>query len=179
VGLALSRGLVTAMGGSLTVRSTLDEGSTFTVELAHTDAPDERAESIDARRTDTGIARPHVVLYIEDNVANLRLVQRILAGQPELTLISAMQGSLGVALAKQHQPSVILLDLHLPDLSGEEVFRLLQADPATRAIPVVVVSADATPGRTRRLLEMGVSEYLTKPLDLDLFRSVINQLCAD
>src|SRR5207253_1990112 len=76
LGLALSRGLVTAMGGSLTVRSTLDEGSTFTVELAHTDAPDERAESIDARRTDTGIARPHVVLYIEDNVANLRLVQR-------------------------------------------------------------------------------------------------------
>jgi CheY-like chemotaxis protein len=178
LGLALSKGLVEAMGGSVTVRSIPDEGSTFTIGLELTEGqhpPDDDPSELAAN---TAFSQSHTVLYIEDNGANVRLVQRIFADRPELTVISAMQGRLGIDLAKQHRPSVILLDLHLPDLPGEEVFRQLQADPETNTIPVVVMSADATPGRVRRLLAMGVRDYITKPIDLDLFRTVVSQLCA-
>jgi CheY-like chemotaxis protein len=179
LGLALSKGLVEAMGGFLTVRTAPGAGSTFTVDLALTEPQDQRLESLSRARHEMTLTRSHTLLYIEDNLANLRLVQRILADRGELSVLPAMQGRLGIDLAKEHRPSVILLDLHLPDLPGEEVLRQLQAEPETSSIPVVVMSADATPGRVRRLLAMGVSEYLTKPLDLDLFRSVVNRLCAD
>ncbi|MGZ7041804.1 MAG: ATP-binding protein [Thermoanaerobaculia bacterium] len=178
LGLALSKGLVEAMGGSVTVRSIPNEGSTFTIDLALTEGQDPPDDDPSELAANTAFSQSHTVLYIEDNGANVRLVQRIFADRPELTVISAMQGRLGIDLAKQHRPSVILLDLHLPDLPGEEVFRQLQADPETNTIPVVVMSADATPGRVRRLLAMGVRDYITKPIDLDLFRSVVSQLCA-
>jgi len=106
------------------------------------------------------------VLYIEDNLSNLRLLERILARRPGVTLLSAMQGSRGIELARDHQPDLIILDLHLPDLPGSDVLARLSADPRTRGIPVVILSADATPGQIKRLLEQGAREYLTKPLDI-------------
>jgi len=116
------------------------------------------------------------VLYIEDNPSNLKLVQRILDQQrPGVELIPAMQGQLGLDLASEHRPDLILLDLHLPGMRGDEVLRRLRKEQATRRIPVVVVSADATPGQTERLLAAGAQLYLTKPIDVKEFLKVLDR----
>lgn len=87
-----------------------------------------------------------------------------------------MTGGLGLELARDHRPDVILLDQHLPDVSGEVVLQRLKADPELRLIPVVIVSAEATPGRVRRMLDRGASDYLTKPLDIPRFLHVLERL---
>ena len=101
-------------------------------------------------------------------------MQRILRKRPAMELMPAMQGGLGIDLARQHQPELILLDLHLPDMGGEEVLAALQADPATQDIPVIVMSGDARPSRVDRLREQGVRGYLSKPIDLGEFLEVID-----
>jgi CheY-like chemotaxis protein len=106
------------------------------------------------------------VLYVEDNVSNVRLVEHVLARRPEVRLLVAMAGGVGVELAKEHQPDLVLLDMNLPDLSGEVVLQRLRAEPRTRGIPVVIISADATPGQVERLLAAGAADYLTKPFDV-------------
>ena len=116
----------------------------------------------------------HLVLYVEDNPANVRVVELALAHRPGVRLISALQGGLGADLAAQHRPDLILLDLHLPDLGGEEVLRRLRDDPNTRDTPVVVLSADATPRQVSRLRSAGAADYLTKPLDLRNLLRVID-----
>lgn len=113
------------------------------------------------------------LLYIEDNQSNLTLVEWILEREADLALIPAMQGRLGLELAHEQQPDVIVLDLHLPDMPGEAVLQCLQADVATRRIPVVVLSADASEKRIKRLLGLGARNYLTKPLDVAHFLEVI------
>lgn len=115
------------------------------------------------------------VLYIEDNLSNLELVQRILARQPGLHLLTATQGREGLDLARQHRPRVILLDVHLPDLSGDEVLRRLKGEGSLAGIPVIVISADATAVQRMRLLSLGAREYLTKPLDIRTFLAVLEQ----
>jgi len=115
------------------------------------------------------------LLYIEDNLANLSLIETILSERPEIELRSALQGRLGLDLAWEHRPDLILLDLHLPDISGEEVLRRLQNEPRTREIPVIVISADATPGTIERLMGAGARGYLPKPLDVDLFLSTVDE----
>ena len=118
------------------------------------------------------------LLYVEDNLANLSLVETILLPRPQWRVLPALQGRLGLELAAQHRPDVILLDLHLPDLSGREVLRALRADARTADIPVVVISADATP-RTREALEAdGVSAFLTKPLDVRAFLATVERVLA-
>jgi CheY-like chemotaxis protein len=106
------------------------------------------------------------VLHIEDNLSNLKLIERIFEQRPEVEVVAAMHGSLGLELAREHRPSLILLDLHLPDITGEEVLHRLREDPITAAIPVVIVSADATPGQVQRLLASGATAYITKPIDV-------------
>lgn len=173
LGLVLSRRLVQAMDGTLGVESTVGQGSNFWVDLPSVAAPagqplpvldpsPPRLEHWEPART---------VLYIEDNLSNLRLIERALSGQHKVKLMPAMQGRIGLDLARQHRPDLILLDLHLPDIHGAEVLGRLQADPSTRDIPVVVISADATPGQIRRLRAAGAHDYLTKPVDVaKLFR---------
>jgi CheY-like chemotaxis protein/anti-sigma regulatory factor (Ser/Thr protein kinase) len=175
LGLALSRRLVESMGGSLTVESRLGEGTTCTIELPAA-APTEVAITAAPARAETPDG-PHVhgtVLYIEDNLANLRLIDRVVRLRAGVTLLSAMQGRHGLDLARDHRPALILLDLHLPDLPGIDVLTELLADPRTREIPVVVLSADATPNQVSRLLALGARAYLTKPLDVKEFLAVLD-----
>ncbi len=170
IGLALSRQLARAMGGTLDVDTTLGQGSTFWIELALVEAPVERYERLTAGTTPAPIQPPpedrHVVLYIEDNLANLKLVQNLLGRRPNIKIIPAMQGRLGLELAREHHPALVLLDLHLPDIGGDQVLQELRDDPATTSIPVVILSADATPGQVQRLLSAGATAYLTKPFDV-------------
>ena len=115
------------------------------------------------------------ILYIEDNLSNLELVRRVLNRRPGIRLIDAMQGRLGVDLAREHHPDLILLDLHLPDISGTEVLRQVREDPRTNGIPVIVISADATPGQIERLLTDGALAYLTKPLEVKKLLTLLDQ----
>jgi PAS domain S-box-containing protein len=183
LGLALSRRLAEAMGGILDVSSTPGQGSTFWVELAVVEGPVERHDRLNSvptdERTPPTAARRHRVLHIEDNLSNLKLVERILARGPAVEVIPAMQGRIGLDLAGQHQPAVILLDLHLPDMSGEAVLQQLRDDPATAAIPVIILSADATPGQVQRLVAAGALAYLTKPLDARELLRLLDQTLAD
>lgn len=118
-------------------------------------------------------------LYIEDNRSNLELVQRTLARRPEVTLLVATQGQPGLEMARTEAPDLILLDLHLPDMSGEEVLRRLRETPQTREIPVMVISADAIPEQIERLLAAGAQAYLTKPLDVKQFLSLLDQILGE
>lgn len=171
LGLALSKRLVEAMNGSIGVESEVGRGSTFWVELPLTESPFERLIQVG----DKGVApasreapvQPRTVLYIEDNLTNFRLIEHIMAVRPGIKLLPAMQGWVGLDLARQHRPDIALVDLHLPDIQGDEVLRRLQADSRTRGIPVIIISADATPGEVERLLAAGASAYLTKPIDTE------------
>jgi signal transduction histidine kinase len=176
IGLALSRRLAEAMGGRLDVATEVGRGSTFWVELPLVEGPVERWERLGgqpARASDNGdgtetgpIRVRSRVLHIEDNLANVKLVERILGDREDIEVIAAMHGRLGLELAHELRPALVLLDLHLPDVSGDEVLRELRDDPATASIPVVIVSADATPGQIQRLTAAGAMAYLTKPLDV-------------
>jgi signal transduction histidine kinase len=167
LGLALSKSLVEAMGGTLRVQSQQGVGSTFSIELAMVPAPSVAhvGPAVVEAPVSDGAPRARKILYIEDNLSNLALVEGILSRRVGTTVLSAMQGRVGIALARDHQPDLILLDRHLPDISGDEVFRLLRDDPLTRKIPVIVLSADALPSRMRLFQDAGVP-YLTKPLDV-------------
>jgi CheY-like chemotaxis protein len=179
LGLALSKRLAEAMGGKLQGESTLGEGSSFWVELPITEGQqliEAQTTSPTELRTDVGSGPRGTVLYVEDNLSNAKLVQRILEQRrPGVELVEAMQGRLALDLARQHHPDLILLDLHLPDLSGAEVLRLLGRDSTTADIPVVVVSADATRSQVERLLEAGALDYVTKPIDVAALLAIVDQ----
>jgi signal transduction histidine kinase len=180
LGLAISRRLVEAMDGEVGVESVEGEGSAFWVELPYTNAPSVTAISDGAAPpgppADPSSGPVATVLYVEDNLSNLELMKAILAFWPGITLVPAMQGSLGLILAQEHRPDLILLDLNLPNMHGDEVLERLRDDIRTRGVPVAVVSADATPTQRQRSLALGARAYLTKPLDvkqlLDLLEEV-------
>jgi signal transduction histidine kinase/CheY-like chemotaxis protein len=181
VGLALSRRLAQAMGGTVEVASTYGEGSRFWVQLPVAQDPLEGHDELDGATLDP-VDAPMVrseqrrkILYIEDNPSNLRLVERLLGRRSDVEVISAMQGRMGLALAREHRPALILLDLHLPDIDGDQILRQLRDDPLTATTPVVIVSADATERQIDRLLAEGALAYLTKPLVLRELLSVLSQ----
>ncbi len=179
LGLALSKGLVEAFGGSLGVESAVGEGSTFWMELlvATTSTTFNESDTLDLESgVDDSLnsTRPATLLYIEDNVGNVRLIERLLHHRPNIRLVTTLLGSNGFELAEQHRPDLILLDVHLPDLPGIEVLGQLQRDERTADIPVVMLSADASQEQIRRFDEAGARDYLTKPLDLQNFLSLLD-----
>jgi CheY-like chemotaxis protein len=180
VGLALSRGLAEAMGGHLDIESTSGRGSTFWVEFPIVESPVEMYE-IAIRRTtrpdDVG-SGALTVLHIEDNLANVDLVERVLAQRPDITVVPAMLGRLGIELARRHHPILILLDLNLVDLPGAEVLQILRGDPVTADIPVAIISADAMPRQVQRLMSSGAVAYLTKPIDIHRLLEVVDDAVA-
>jgi CheY-like chemotaxis protein len=119
------------------------------------------------------------VLYIEDDLVNFTLVERILEYRPALKLLHAARGEIGIELAQIHRPKLILLDLNLPDMHGSEVLRRLQDDPSTAQVPVVVLSAVATPSQIERLLTAGARNYLTKPFEIDPFLAVVDEMISE
>jgi CheY-like chemotaxis protein len=173
LGLALSKRLVESMGGTLGVESQLGRGSTFWLELASTTSPEATTTVAAPKRVRTPSRSSATLLYIEDNLANLRIVERIMSHWPGVRLISALQGSIGLDLARQHRPDLILLDVNLPDVPGDVVLQRLMAEPSTSGIPVVMISADATPGQIQRFRDIGAANYLTKPIDLPQFLALL------
>ncbi|WP_182482606.1 PAS domain S-box protein [Calidithermus roseus] len=179
LGLALSRRLAEAMGGTLGVESEVGVGTTFWLEL-----PLAQAQPVSEEWPLEPLPKPLVLpegeirtlLYIEDNLSNLRLVERLLARWPNVHLISAMQGRLGLELARSLKPDLVLLDLHLPDIAGQEVLSRLKADPQVLGIPVVVVSADASPQQVQGVLARGAVDFLAKPLDIERFHQVLSSV---
>lgn len=183
LGLALSKRIAEAMNGSIGVESDgkPGAGSTFWIELPLADNPIEIFNAIDAQARTSEMRVPGMltrILYVEDNLANLELVQRILLRRSEIELIPCMQGELAFELARVHQPSLILLDLHLPDLPGEQVLKRLRATPELADIPVIVISADASEGLADKLQHLGAQAYLTKPINVRNFLSHVDEVLS-
>src|SRR6266542_3459222 len=168
LGLAISKGLIEAMGGTVKAESEAGAGSAFTIELGLAEPPVDRFEREwgGHEASPRQVTPSRTILYIE----------RIISDRPQIRLLSAMQASLGLELARDHQPDLVLLDLHLPDMAGDEALRRLRQDPTTRTIPVVMISADATQAQIDRLLAAGADEYLTKPLDVKRFLQIVEAM---
>ena len=177
IGLALSKWLVDLMHGEIGVRSVPGQGSTFWVRLGRSDGTPAQAGS-SALRQPPALPRLHgrTALYIEDNAVNQILMEGMLAQRPGLRLHLASLPETGLAMARQLRPDLVLLDIQLPGIDGYEVLRRLRADPATRAIPVVAVSANALPSDLDPAASAGFADYVTKPLDLQRLLAVVDRL---
>jgi signal transduction histidine kinase/ActR/RegA family two-component response regulator len=181
IGLVVTRRLVELMKGQIGVTSSPGVGSVFWIELdtaAPAPAPALVAENpaVAASAPAPAAGQPHLVLYIEDNPANLRLVQEIVGFRSDLRLLSAPDGHFGLSLARGQRPEIILMDLNLPGMTGFEVLAELRRDPATSHIPVIALSANAMPREIERGLSAGFTRYLTKPIDIDKFNEAIDSV---
>jgi CheY-like chemotaxis protein len=177
IGLVVSKRLVELMGGAIGVESTIGVGSVFWIELNATSAP-----HVDvADRTPTAVLQPEVVsgarlrtlLYVEDNPANLSLVEQLVARCSDLRLLSARNGILGIQIARDSLPEVILMDINLPGVNGLEAMKILRDDPLTAHIPVVALSANAMPHDIKKGTEAGFFRYLTKPINVNEFMETV------
>jgi CheY-like chemotaxis protein len=198
LGLALTQKIVQALGGKISVVSVVGKGSRFWVEMPRVDSPDEipgggedglltlfKPESEMAILGEGEQKQPveskwhepsrSKVLYVEDDVANVYLLERIMEVRGGVKLLSAQLGRLGLELASEHQPKLILLDLNLPDLRGEDFLERLRVSPTTSKIPVVAVSGEVGGDRMHRLMELGAVATLTKPYDLSDLLALIDQ----
>ncbi len=173
VGLALSKSLMDMMNGTIEVTSTHGAGSQFSLILPL----DSSATTQSTDRLDLLDTHHHTlersgnildVVYIEDNIANVTLVEQVARHFGNVNIFHSLQGRVGLDLIASISPGLVLLDLHLPDIPGEEVLRRLRADAVTADTPILIISADATPGRIERLLELGANGYVAKPFDVEV-----------
>ncbi len=178
IGLVVTKRLVELMCGQIGAYSVPGVGSEFWVELPLTTAPkynESNTSLLDIAPLDGN--RPlvrHTLLYVEDNPANLELVEQLIARRPDLHLISAANATIGIAFARAHLPAVILMDINLPGLSGVEAMKLLHSDPATAHIPILALSANAVPRDITRGLEAGFFDYITKPIKVTAFMEALD-----
>ena len=178
IGLVVSKRLVELMGGEIGMESTVGVGSVFWIELNLASelqlqsAADEPITPLQADvEQDAGL---RTLLYVEDNRANLALVEKIIARRPDMRLLSAADGASGIALARMHQPQVILMDINLPGISGIEALKTLREDPVTAHIPVLALSANAMPRDIEKGLAAGFFRYLTKPIKVSEFLETLD-----
>jgi CheY-like chemotaxis protein len=161
------------MGGVIGVDSAVGEGSVFWFELCSVAEPHLSMEGGEAAALAQPLvprgARPHTLLYVEDNPANMKLVEQIIARHPDIRLLTAVTGNSGLEIARGSLPDVILMDINLPDINGFEVLKILHSDPTTAQIPVMAVSASAMPLDVERGLKAGFFRYLTKPIKVTEF----------
>jgi PAS domain S-box-containing protein len=176
LGLALCKALMEAMEGTIGLESEPNQGTRFWIELPliEFEAQEQEHQAV-AGEASAPERDSKTVLYIEDNMPNLRLVERILATRPNIELLVATEGEAGVELAVKHRPDVVLLDLNLPDINGAEVLKRLKGEPSTNDTRVVILSADATNARSERLLQEGADAYLSKPIDVHRFLRVLDK----
>ena len=177
IGLVMSKRVIELMGGVLGVESSVGVGSVFWCELGTAVAPKLEATAQPvalARAPDQPGAPVRTLLYVEDNPANLKLVEQLIARRPSLRLLSAVDGNQGIQLARAHQPDVILMDINLPGISGIEALKILRDDPTTAHIPIVALSANAMPRDIEKGLEAGFFSYLTKPIKVKEFMEALD-----
>lgn len=181
IGLTISRRIVEMMGGRMGMRSTLDVGSSFWIELPYADfsvaGEDPRPQPAAVRMDPSAVTdgAQQQVLYIEDNPANLRLVAQILGRRRGISLATASTPEEGLQLAREHPQDLILLDINMPGMTGYQVLELLKASPATRDVPVVAVTANAMPQDIAHGLGSGFVAYLTKPLQVHRFLAIVDE----
>ena len=182
IGLVVARQLIQLMGGVIGVDSTVGVGSTFWFDLSVGVEPQVPVEAFTPKPSGPhpveGGVRTRTLLYVEDNPANLSLVEQLVARNPDLRLLTAGTGQLGIKLARANHPEVILMDINLPDISGVEALRRLRQDPATAHIPVVAISANAMPYDIAHGLEAGFFRYLTKPIRINEFQETLHAALA-
>ncbi|HSG24136.1 MAG TPA: response regulator, partial [Azonexus sp.] len=176
IGLVVSKRLVDLMSGVIGVESTVGQGSVFWIQLKLTDQPQAIIHPVESpAQTKKQCGSPlRTLLYVEDNPANLMLVEDIVARRPDLRLLSARDGISGVALARAALPDVILMDINLPGISGLTALKILAEDPTTAHIPVVALSANAMPRDIERGLATGFFGYLTKPIKINEFMRALD-----
>jgi CheY-like chemotaxis protein/nitrogen-specific signal transduction histidine kinase len=178
IGLVVTKRLAELMEGVLGVESTVGVGSVFWCELIAAEAPQIEVQS-DAIQAPVQPQSPdgaprRTLLYIEDNPANMKLVEQLIARCPNIDLLTAVNGTLGIGIARASLPQVILMDINLPGISGIEALKILREDPATAHIPVVALSANAMPRDIAMGLELGFFRYLTKPIKVSEFMETLN-----
>jgi signal transduction histidine kinase/CheY-like chemotaxis protein len=178
IGLVVTKRLVGLMGGLIGADSVVGNGSTFWFELGLTTAPQLAAQEAGraalARAQLPKDAGQRTLLYVEDNPANLELVEQLIARRTDLRMLSAAEGNLGIEFARAYQPDVILMDINLPGISGIAALKILRDDPATARIPIIALSANAVPRDISRALEAGFFDYLTKPIKVDQFMDALD-----
>jgi PAS domain S-box-containing protein len=179
IGLVVTKRLTELMGGTIGVRSTVGVGSVFWVELPLARAAsckDVAGELQDDKYPAKNLLQhaPCTILYVEDNLANVELVEQILQGRPNLRLIRAHNGMQGIDMARSHTPQIILMDINLPGMSGFDALKMLRQDPVTRHIPVLAITANALPVDAAKGMAAGFFKYLTKPFKINDFLQSID-----